>query len=196
MTNEDFEQLRSVGRHLAGMLRIGVVAPVPKRRRRPPWRTVARSELRVFPGATALPRHRWDLNDPGTEEFDLVVASNVLMYSAEPALWFGNVFAACECFLLIDLVRRRRRKDSELGGDADCMRYAIGGERPRVDRSFDLDELGDRVLGFRTYYGGANAYDDDPLHFIAVLRGDLSLTSDPHEHRLEVQAAVRELDRR
>lgn len=196
MTNEDFEELRSVGQHLAGLPRIGVVAPVPKRRRRPPWRTVARSEFRVFPGATALPRRRWDLNEPGTDEFDLIVASSVLMYSADPARWFGNVLAACGCFLLIDLVRRRRREDSEFGGDADCMRYAIGGERPRVDRFFDLDALGDRVLGFRTYYGGASAHDDDPLHLIAILRGDLALTSDVDDHRPEVQAALRELGRR
>jgi hypothetical protein len=120
----------------------------------------------------------------------------VLKYSAEPARWLGNVLAACECFLLLDLVRRQRQEDSELGDDGDCMRYAIGGERPRVDQFFDVDELGDRVLGFRTYYGGANAYDDDPLHFIAILRGDRAFTSGLYDHRPEVQAAVRELDRR
>ena len=39
---------------------------------------------------------------------------------------------------LADLVRRRRSAISEFGPDGECMRYAIGGERPRCAEYFDL----------------------------------------------------------
>jgi hypothetical protein len=54
------------------------------------------------------------------------------------------------------------------------MRYAIGGERPRLDAYFDVSRLGDRLLAYRLYHGGANAFDPDPLHFIAVFKGDFA----------------------
>ncbi len=131
----------------------------------------------VFPNATALPRGTWDLNEPGDRRFEMLVASDVFMYSPDPAKWFRHVLAACECFLMIDVVRRRRSEDSEFGPDGDCMRYAIGRDRPRVEPHFDLGGLGDKLLGSHTYYGGANEFDDEPLHVVALFRGDLALTS-------------------
>jgi hypothetical protein len=38
-----------------------------------------------------LPRSLWDLNEPTRERFDLLVASNVFMYSRDPKRWFAIV---------------------------------------------------------------------------------------------------------
>ncbi len=162
MTREDFEQLARVAQRLPSFERTGVFSPLPT------------GERKLFPTARPLPRWRWDLNRPGRRRFDLLVASNVFMYSPDPARWFRNVFASCRYFLMLDLVRRRRGEASEFAADGDRMRYAVGDARPRVDSFFSLQDLGDRLLAYRTFYGGANAYDDAPLHVLALFRGDLA----------------------
>jgi hypothetical protein len=113
------------------------------------------------------------------------------MYSPDPARWFANVLAACEYFLMIDLVRRRRHEHSEFDVDGDCMRFAVGDARPRVDTFFDLESLGDRLLACRTYNTEANAHDSAPIHFIALLRGDLATLS--REPPSGISSAVAEL---
>jgi hypothetical protein len=193
VTNEDFAQLEMVGRHLRGFERVGLLSPAPRRQRRPWWHPHPRSEFKVFPQGIPLRRRRWDLNVPGREEFELIVGSSVLMYSPQPDRWLRHILAACEYFLMIDLVRRRRREGSELDLDGDRMRFAIGDARPRVDTYFDLTTLGDRLLGFRTYHGGANAHDDRPVHLIALFRGDLAVHGEDHDNG--IRAAVEELGR-
>lgn len=193
MTREDFEQLRDVGRHLRELPRIGLISPLERRSRRRFWRALPIGERLVFPDATRLTRRRWDLYEPQAERFDLLVASNVFMYSADPARWFANVLAACAYFLLIDLVRRQRGESSEFGSDGDRIRYAVGDARPRVTQRFDLGRLGDRVLGYRTYDGGANLFDDSPLHVIALIRGNLSGATTLDEHPPGVRSALTEL---
>jgi hypothetical protein len=157
MTEDDFKQLQRLSKHLGSFSRVGVFSPTQERE--------------LFPNARAIPRRRWDLNEPGNLRFDLLVAANVFMYSPAPARWFQHVLASCKYFLLQDVVRRQRGS-GEFGGDGDQMRYAVGDARPRVENSFDLASLGDRLLGFLTYHGGANEVDADPLHVIALFRGD------------------------
>lgn len=184
VTNEDFDQLRQLGRHLGDLPSVGLLSPLRTRSARRFWRREPIGERLVFPEATTLPRHSWDLNEPGgARRFDVLVASHVFMYSPDPPRWFSHVLAACSYFLMLDLVRRRRGEHSEFGPDGDCMRYAVTEARPRVERQFDLGALDGRLLGYRTYYGGANAYDDDPLHVAALVRGDLAtppVTSNVH----------------
>lgn len=157
MTEEDYEQLKRLAAALGGFKRIALLSPT--------------LEHQLFPGATSLSQRRWDLQDPGRQSFDLIVAANVFMYSSEPELWFRNVLSSCKYLLLLDVVRRRRGPE-EFGADGDRMRYSVGDAQPRVDRFFDLARLHDRVLGYRTFYGGANPLDDDPLHFVALIRGN------------------------
>ncbi len=172
MTQEDFEQLRQAAE---GLTRLGLISrTVADRKRIGVFSPIREGERRIFPGATGLPRRRWDLNQPGRRRFDLLVASNVFMYASDPERWFRHVFASCKYFLLLDLVGRRRGPDSEFGADGDCMRYRIGDACPRVEGFFDLNTFGDRLLGFRTFTGGANPFDEAPLHFMAVFRGDLA----------------------
>ena len=161
MTDQDLEQLQRLAGHLSEFPQIGLLSP-------------NRDERKLFPKAKAISHRRWDLNQPNRRKFDLLIASNVFMYSADPPRWFRNVLASCRYFLLLDLVRRQRSSGSEFGPDRDCMRYAIGSAKPRVNPYFDLNLLGDRLLGFRTFPGGANTYDDAPLHLVALLRGDLA----------------------
>lgn len=162
MTSEDLHQLQRLAPGLEQFPRMGILSPARG------------GEDKIFPRATALPRWRWDLNKPGGRRFDLLVAANVFMYGADPALWFRHVLATCKYFLLLDLVRRQRSERTEFGSDGDCMRYAVGDAHPRVDRHFRLDTLGDRLLGYRTFHGGANSFDDAPLHVVAFIRGDLA----------------------
>lgn len=162
MTHQDFEQLQQLAPHLSAFRRVGVFSPLRE------------GERKLFPKAVSLPRWRWDLNRPSRQRFDLLVACNVFMYSPDPALWFRNVLASCRYFLLLDLIRRQRDSHDEFGSDGDRMRYAVGDERPRVARHFDLTSLGDRVVGYRTFFGGANAQDNTPQHVVALIRGDLA----------------------
>ena len=131
------------------------------------------SEHTLFPNARELSRHDWNLDEPGGDAFALLVAANVFMYASDPERWLENVLARCRLFVLVDLVRRRRSADAELGADGDSMRFALGSEKPRGDGGFDLAGLGERLLGGRTYPGGDNEFDSEPMHFIALLRGDL-----------------------
>lgn len=166
MTDPDLAHLQAVARGLPPFERVGVFSPLRE------------GEWRVFPGATGLPRLRWDLDRPAWRQFDLLVACNVFMYAEAPERWFRHVLASCRYFLLLDLVRRRRDAHGEFGNDGDRMRYAVGGAEPRAEvgeRQTDLEALlGDRLLGHRLFHGGANPQDDDPLHLLALIRGDLS----------------------
>jgi hypothetical protein len=162
MTEEDFVVLKKIARHLPPAARIGVFSPIKE------------GERRIFRHFVDLPRRRWDLNHPGRDRFDVLVASNVFMYSEGPGRWFRNALSCCRYLVLIDLVRRRRSPNAELGTDGDCMRYRIGGSQPRVERQFDLGVLGDRLLAYKTYAGGANAFDPAPEHVAAIIRGDLA----------------------
>jgi hypothetical protein len=193
MTNEDFDQLRQLGRHLGDLPSVGLLSPLHTRSVRRFWRREPIGERLVFPDATTLPRHSWDLNEPSARRFDLLVASNVFMYSPDPPRWFAHVLEACSYFLMLDPVRRRRGEGSEFGPDGDCMRYAVAEARPRVERQFDLGALGDKLLGYRTYYGGANAYDDDPLHVAALVRGDLATPVTSNGHPAGIQRVLSEL---
>jgi hypothetical protein len=162
VTNEDLQQLRRIAEHLTGLGSVGILSPASE------------TERKVFSGATALSRRRWNLDQPGQRRFDLLIASNVFMYSPDPGRWFRHVLACTRYFLQLDPIRRRRSATGEFGADADRMRFRIGDARPRVERHFDLGDLGDRLLGFHTYFGGANTWDDDPLHVVALFRGDLA----------------------
>lgn len=161
MTREDFEVLSTLAPSVNRLGRIGVFSPLKA------------FEGRLFPGAARLPRWRWDLNRPSTRRFDVLVAANVFMYAPDPARWFRNVMASCRWFLLLDLVRRRRSDGSEFGPDGDRMRYRVGGAEARTEDAFDLASLGDRLLAWRTFDGGANEHDEAPLHVVALVRGDL-----------------------
>lgn len=167
MTPEDYEQLRAISPILNNLPSVAVLSP----RHGHVVSRVRDSELRLFPKARAVSRRQWNLNEPGTRDFDLLIAANVFMYSSRPRQWFDSVLARCAYFLFLDLVRRKRAADDEFGPDGDCMRYAIGDERPQVPDFFDLALLEGRVLGWRTFYGGANDFDDSPMHVMALLRG-------------------------
>jgi hypothetical protein len=56
----------------------------------------------------------------------------------------------------------------------------------RITGYFDLALLDDRTLAYRTYYGGANEFDDSPLHFIALFRGT---SREPVQEACSVAAA-------
>lgn len=162
MTPEDLAELRKIAPELRVLSQVGVLSPLRE------------AELRVFPTATSLSRRRWDLNRPTHRRVDLLVAANVFMYSLDPKLWFRNVLSACRYFLMIDLVRGRRSLLSELGNYGDSVRYAVGVIRPRIPAIFDPGSLGERVLGLRTFAGGADEYDPEPIHLIALVRGDIA----------------------
>jgi len=95
------------------------------------------------------------------------------MYSPDPDRWFRNVLASCKYFIMLDPIRRRRDENSEFGSDHDCIRYGVQEERPRGDEFFDLHTPGNRLLTYKTFYGGSNPTDDKPIHVLALIKGDL-----------------------
>ena len=162
MTKQDFAELYKIANQLPPVDRLGVFSPIRD------------GERKLFPKAIRLPQRKWDLNEPSKKRFDVLIAANVFMYSPDPAKWFRNVLASCRYFILLDLVRRRRGASGEFGSDGDSSRFAVGANIPRTDSYFDLADLGDRVLATKSFFGGANEADGSPLHFIAIIRGDLA----------------------
>lgn len=162
MTKEDFVELARIARNLPDFERVGVFSPIKE------------GEKTLFPKATGLPRWKWDLNKPSRKRFDVLLAANVFMYSPDPDRWFRNVLASCNYFIMLDLIRRRRDENSEFGSDKDCMRYGVREERPRTDEFFDLHTLGDRLLSYKTFFGGSNPTDEAPVHVLALIKGDLA----------------------
>lgn len=111
----------------------------------------------------------WDLNEPGKEAADLVVACNVFHYSPDPLKWFTHVLACCKQFWIQDLLFRHRGKDG-LGPDGDRTRYSYGPDGR--SNTFDLSVLGDRLLDFEAYDAGSMDCKRLTLNFVARIRGD------------------------
>lgn len=162
MTKQDFAELYKIADRLPDVDRLGVFSPIKD------------GERKLFPKATWLPRRKWDLNRPSKKRFDVLIASNVFMYSPDPARWFRNVMASCKYLLILDPIRRKRTAESELGSDGDQVRFSVGDEQPRIDHIFDLQALGDRLLAYKTFYGGSSPNDEDPMHVVALIKGDLA----------------------
>lgn len=113
---------------------------------------------RLFPDAwqTVLSQRAWNLNNPGTENFDLIVACNVFLCADDPDLWFRNVLDRCRRFWIQDNIRAWRRDECELGGrsgdDNDIMRYSMPPDHvARIDNSYDLRRLSESTLNFVAY---------------------------------------------
>jgi hypothetical protein len=130
-------------------------------------------ERALFPKATVLTRKDWNLDQRRPDlRFDLIIACNVFHYAPDPTRWFNNVTASCRAFLLTDLIRRKRSAESEFGRDGDCMRYALNADRPVAAAQFELNSLGERLLGCSAFAGAANEY-GSALHFFGLIRGQL-----------------------
>lgn len=128
-------------------------------------------EYEVFERFTPLSRWRWNLNRPGRRRFDWIIASNVFMYSPEPARWLRNVLACCRYFVMIDLVRRQRSRDRELGTDGDRVRYRVDDTEPRLEGYFDLRHAGVTPLNAFAYSASGNEYRGEAVHGMALFPG-------------------------
>lgn len=123
-------------------------------------------------------RRTWDLNHPfpAKGKMDPVIASNVFHYSKDPAVWFRNVLNMTDCFILQDLVSRRRSAASDgLCEDGDSMRYCYRAKQVESDfaAAYDLSALQDSILFFEEFEGGRNEHHiipaRPPRHYCAVL---------------------------
>ncbi len=135
---------------------------------------------RVFPKAQVknVSREQWDLNQPCTEKYDLIVAMNVFMYSPDPALWFGNVLARCRHVWIQDLVCGQRGSTGELGsgpdGDGDSMRYTVKPVlKARYEYAYDITVHQDRLLRLAAYKLDVPDHLPYGLSYIAFMKGDL-----------------------
>ena len=125
-------------------------------------------------------RATWDLDYPpkNNYQFDLVVASNVFMYSKNPEKWFHNILPHT-CFLLVqDLINRKRSIiPPYFGRDQDCMRYCYSTKKIKSNfkGAFDLKKIDPFILYFRSYKGGRNEFhkrpQKAPLHFCLIIKG-------------------------
>ena len=104
---------------------------------------------------------------------DVIVMSNVFMYSSDPHAWFENVLSSCKHLFLLDHIRSQRGADVELGSDGDAMRFSHTGknEFARMQGAFDLlgFDVEGRMLDFVPY----DAPREGDRTFMALLRGDL-----------------------
>ena len=120
------------------------------------------SECMPITNIEACTRSAWDLNLPNDKSWDLCIAASVLMYSADPSLWFENIFQSCDTIWIIDHIDRDRGKN-QLGGDGDAMRYQF---LPHVislfPNAFDIGSVG-QVTKMHTYTNPTtgNAFNHD-----------------------------------
>lgn len=129
----------------------------------------------------------WDLNfafPVANVEFDLVIVSNVFMYSPNPTQWFENVMAISRYILVQDLISRKRSNlYPYLGNDGDSIRFefASRGVKSDFDGAYNLDNVGAYCLDFESYPGIKNEYytegDSPPIHFVFLLSGAISTVS-------------------
>lgn len=134
---------------------------------------------KIFPDVwiTELNEKDWDLFSPGQDEYDLLIACNVFMYSKDPAIWFKHVFAKCKYFWMQDLIRSWRSDECECAcgpnGDRDVMRFTYPPNYlARVNHAFDLRLLSDRIINFIPYQTPGRP-GKDALSFLLCLKGDL-----------------------
>lgn len=129
----------------------------------------------LFPDAkiTNLDINSWDLFKPGREEFDLIFACNVFMYSSNPEIWFKHIFEKCRYFWMQDNIRAWRMGNQELGSDGDSMRFIYPPKYlARIDNAYDLRKLDSRIVNFETYEV-QTLCGKDALSFILNLKGDI-----------------------
>jgi hypothetical protein len=130
------------------------------------------------PDVINLGRDEWDLNQPGTRDFDVIVAMNVFMYSSDPLLWFGHVLSRCKWFWVQDPVCGQRGRGTELGdgpqGDGDSMRFSAGNLfRARIEDAYDLARHQDRIHRLVAYRLNVGDHVPYAMSYMAMLRGDL-----------------------
>ncbi len=133
----------------------------------------------IFPDAwiTDLNQNAWDLFKPGKEEFDLILACNVFMYSSDPDVWFKHIFEKCKYFWMEDLIRSWRMLSKEcangFGGDDDMMRFCMPPDHlARVEHAYDLRKLSKRTLNFEAY-NVPTQIEKDAVSFLVNLKGEL-----------------------
>lgn len=128
----------------------------------------------AFPwaGITQLSKDTCDLDKPLTQKFDLMMFSNVFMYSKDPALWFSNIFPKTKYILIQDLILGQRMKDRELGDDGDSSRFCYPPNYMSRIPGYDLSKHDDRLLDFYVY-SDPNAPGPENQSFLIMLKGDL-----------------------
>jgi len=119
----------------------------------------------------------WNLNETpprGMGNFDLVVASNVFMYSQDPSGWFENVLKTCDYLVIQDLKYRKRSATRPFfGQDGDAMRYTVDGTNKVQLPQFDLEQLRHQIIYSHEFHGVRNLFhdpDDLPIHICALIR--------------------------
>lgn len=124
---------------------------------------------------TTLTRDKWDISSgPAPIKSDLIILSNVFMYSPDPQRWFDNVFASARFVWIQDQILACRDDPNELAQDGDSMRYEMPPDHlARIPGAYDLHRLDDRKIDFVTYSAGGGNY--PTLSFLLFLRGDLVL---------------------
>lgn len=123
----------------------------------------------------------WNLDRPcplRLGQFDLAIASNVMMYSHSPQTWVDHVLGVARCFVMQDVVYRKRSATApHLGTDQDAVRFCFR-ERAVVTSfptPFDLGSLRQKLLYFASFTGGLNGFhspQDPPIHLVAAIAAD------------------------
>jgi hypothetical protein len=133
----------------------------------------------AYPGSsvTEWALNEWDIREPCPRRFDLIVATNVFLCAADPALWFRNCFAACRHLVIQDVCRGFRGgggRELPLPGSQgsqppEVMRYSLHPEMVALlPTAYDLNAHRDRLVHHAAYPNGPNG-----INFIAAFRGDL-----------------------
>lgn len=122
--------------------------------------------------------HDWNLDEPSPlrlGEFDLAIASNVMMYSRSPQRWIDHILEVSRHFAIQDLVYRKRGATPPyLGDDMEAVRYCHSGRGVSTSfpSPFDLNDVRQPLRYFKAFAGGLNEFHapgDVPVHFVAII---------------------------
>lgn len=131
---------------------------------------------------STLEESQWDLNDPypGHVRHDVIMVSNTLLCSPDPARWLGNMVKAARYLLVQDCIRARRTSHRELAVDTgDVMRFSVShlGQEGVTDEghtTFDMSTSGYRIMDTEVYH--AEPGDTGWIKFVMLL--------DLNQHRI------------
>jgi|GEM_PF-6544099 len=128
----------------------------------------------------------WNLeNSPPSDfiQFDLVIASNVMMYSTSPEKWIENILKNTSIFIFQDLkYRKRSEAPPYLGLDGDATRYALT-QGNHQQPTYFLANLTVQPKIYFEYSGVSNEFheeNDPPIHICATIFSDVFPASQQH----------------
>lgn len=124
----------------------------------------------LFDGdVVVLNKNDWDLNYENNNQYDLIVCSNIFVYSNDPTLWFSNVLKSCKFLWIYDIAAGKNGIGLEYFSEGEKCRFKLNPWfNSDYSDAYDLEQINltNRFVDIRTHSC------DNLLYFCAAIRGN------------------------